>query len=173
MSGAIEGQVAVVTGASRGIGQAIAAQLLAEGASVCITARKPEALAATGEEFAQSDRVVVVNVSSFSTVRPSPGLGMYSVLKAALLQLTREIALEFAPRTRVNAVIPALIATQFSAMLYEGKRAEAEAVYPPGRLGSPQDVANAVSFLASPAAGWITCTTLLLDGGLALTAGIG
>ena len=123
-----------MSGASRGIGQAIAAQLLAEGVSVCITGRKPEALAATAEEFAQSDRVVV-NMSSFSTVRPSPGLGMYGVSKAALLQLSHEIALEFAPRTRVNAVIPALIATQFSAMLYEGKRAEAEAIYPLGRLG--------------------------------------
>lgn len=113
----------------------------------------------------------IINVGSFSAVRPTPGIGMYGVSKAALLQLTRELALELAPHVRVNAVIPALITTDFSTVLHAGREDEDAAGYPLRRLGQPQDVAEAVAFLASDAAGWVTGTSLLIDGGLSLTGG--
>jgi NAD(P)-dependent dehydrogenase (short-subunit alcohol dehydrogenase family) len=113
----------------------------------------------------------IVNIASFSAVRPTPGIGMYGVSKAALLQLTRELALELAPHVRVNAVIPALIITDFSRALHEGREDEAASRYPLRRLGGPQDVAEAVAFLASDAAAWVTGTSILIDGGLSLTGG--
>ena len=113
----------------------------------------------------------IINIASFSAVRPTPGIGMYGVSKAALLQLTRELALEFAPHVRVNAVIPALITTDFSRALHEGREDEAARRYPLGRLCTPQDVAEAVAFLASDASAWVTGTSILIDGGLSLTGG--
>ena len=115
----------------------------------------------------------VVNVASFATVRPSPGLGIYGVSKAALVHLTRQLALELAPCVRVNSVVPALVATDFADRLYAGRRSEIEAGYPLRRLGRPDDVAAAVAFLSSDEASWITGASLLLDGGLSLTGGVG
>ena len=114
----------------------------------------------------------IVNISSYSTVRPSPGLGMYGASKAALQHITKQLALEFAPEVRVNCVIPALIATEFAGRLFEGRREAAEREYPLARLGSPGDVAAAVAFLSSDQAGWITGESLLLDGGLSLNGGV-
>lgn len=114
----------------------------------------------------------IVNVSSFAALRPSPGLGMYGVSKAALVHLTKQLALEFAPTTRVNAVIPALIATEFAERLFEDRRSEVESAYPLARLGSPEDIAAAVSFLSSDESQWITGESLVVDGGLSLTGGV-
>lgn len=114
----------------------------------------------------------IVNVSSFAALRPSPGLGMYGVSKAALVHLTKQLALEFAPTTRVNAVIPALIATEFAERLFEDRRSEVESTYPLARLGRPEDVASAVSFLSSSDSQWITGESLVVDGGLSLTGGV-
>jgi len=114
----------------------------------------------------------IVNISSYATVRPSPGLGMYGASKAALIHLTKQLALELAPEVRVNCVIPALIATEFAGRLFEGRRDEIEAGYPLGRLGSPEDVASAVAFLSSAESAWITGESLLIDGGLSLTGGV-
>ncbi|MGZ4650909.1 MAG: SDR family oxidoreductase, partial [Kineosporiaceae bacterium] len=114
----------------------------------------------------------VVNIASVAGLRPSPPIGVYGASKAALIHATGELALELAPRIRVNAVAPAVIKTAFATMLYEGREAEVAAGYPLGRLGVPGDVASAVAFLASDDAGWITGHTIVIDGGLLLVGGI-
>jgi len=250
-----EGRAAVVTGASRGIGLAIAERLVAEGARVCLTARGPAdlaaaaqalnttagrevaiavagkaddpehrdaAIAATVAAFGRLDVLVnntginpyagpvtgadpgviaktfgvnvgsaltwtaaavaaglgresgaaVVNIASVAGLRPSPPIGLYGASKAALLHLTAELALELAPRVRVNAVAPAVVRTRFARALYEGREAEASAGYPLGRLGEPADVASAVAFLAGDDAAWITGQTLVVDGGCLLRGGV-
>ena len=247
-----EGRVAVVTGASRGIGLGIAQRLVAEGARVCLTARGAEdlatavkalggpphaiavagkaddpahrqaALAATVDAFGRVDVLVnntginpvfgattdvtaeaaakiigvnvlaalawteqarqaglgehdgaaVVNVASVAGLRPAPGLGIYGVSKAALIQLTSQLAIELAPRIRVNAVAPAVVRTRFASALYEGREEAVSAMYPMRRLGEPADVAAAVAFLAGDDAGWVTGQTLVLDGGLLLRGGV-
>jgi NAD(P)-dependent dehydrogenase (short-subunit alcohol dehydrogenase family) len=113
----------------------------------------------------------IVNVSSVSALRPSPGISFYGVSKAALAHLTASLAVELAPTVRVNAVAPAVVKTRFAAPLYEGREEEVAARYPLGRLGVPQDVADAVAFLASDDAAWITGQMLVVDGGVALTGG--
>lgn len=110
----------------------------------------------------------IVNVSSLAGVQPTPGIGMYGVSKAALIALTRQMALEFAPDVRVNAVAPAAIKTQFAAAMYEGREAELAARYPLQRIGQPDDVAGPATFFLSDAASWVTGQTLLVDGGITL-----
>jgi NAD(P)-dependent dehydrogenase (short-subunit alcohol dehydrogenase family) len=100
------------------------------------------------------------------------GGAIYGVTKAALIQATTQLASELGPRVRVNAVAPAVVKTAFAAKLYEGREAEVSAQYPLQRLGDPADIANAVAFLLSPAASWITGQTLILDGGLTLSGGL-
>ena len=91
--------------------------------------------------------------------------GLDDAAASALLHLTAELALELAPRVRVNAVAPAVVRTRFARALYEGREAEASAGYPLGRLGEPADVASAVAFLAGDDAAWITGQTINVDGG--------
>jgi 3-oxoacyl-[acyl-carrier protein] reductase len=243
----------VVTGASRGIGLAIAHRLVAEGARVCVTARKPDPLAeavkelggpdcaigvagraddpahrmaavhATVEAFGRVDVLVnntginpvygplssvdpgaaakvfdvnvlsalawteearhaglgsqpgaaIINVASMAGLSPAPNIGVYGASKAALIHVTAQLAVELAPSIRVNAVAPAVVKTRFASALYEGREEQLTATYPLRRLGSPDDVAAAVAFLASDDASWITGQTLTLDGGSGLVHGIG
>jgi NAD(P)-dependent dehydrogenase (short-subunit alcohol dehydrogenase family) len=245
-------RVALVTGASRGIGLAIARRLVAEGARVTITARgadaleqavvelgggavamavpgkaddpahQAEALARTVDAYGRIDVLVnntginpvagpvtsidtaavlkifgvnvaaalawaeqaqraglgehpgaaIVNVASVAGLRPSPPIGIYGASKAALIHLTGQLALELAPRVRVNAVAPAVVKTKFATALYEGREEQVAAGYPLGRLGVPDDVASAVAFLASDDAAWVTGQTLVVDGGLLLAGGV-
>jgi NAD(P)-dependent dehydrogenase (short-subunit alcohol dehydrogenase family) len=244
-------QVAIVTGASRGIGFAIAQRFVADGAKVCITGRDAAALENAAKDLGGPDVAIgvagkgdnadhraevidtvlgafgpittlvnniginpaygplgtldlgaarkmldvnllgtlgwvqealrgglvdtggaIVNISSVSGVRPSPGIGFYGVTKAALIHLTEELAVELAPTVRVNAVAPAVVKTRFATALYEGREEAVAATYPLQRLGVPEDVAGAVAFLCSRDAGWITGQTLVIDGGITLMGAV-
>lgn len=248
----LAGKVALVTGASRGIGFAVAQRLVEEGARVVVTARKPEplsdAVAALGgpdhavalagrsddddhrrgavalavSAFGGLDLLVnntginpafgplveldldvarkitetnlvatlswtqhacaaglwgpgaaIVNVSSVAGLQPAPGIAFYGASKAALVQLTESLAIELAPRVRVNAVAPAIVRTRFAEALYSHDEDGVAAHYPLRRLGKPQDVAAAVAFLLSDDASWVTAQTLVLDGGITKSGGLG
>ncbi len=245
----VDGRTAIVTGGSRGIGLAIAEDLLARGASVTITARDREGLdealteldagdraiavagntddpdhrrevvettietfgavdllvnnAATNPQFGPIadadlgavDKVLqvnlvaplawaqetwhawmsqhggaIVNVASVGGLRPGPMIGAYNASKAALIHLTRQLAIELGPTVRVNGVAPALVKTRFARALWEDREDEVGRGYPLGRIGAPEDVAPAVRFLLSDEASWITGQTLVIDGGAMLTS---
>ena len=111
---------------------------------------------------------VIVNISSGAGTRGSPRTGPYAAAKAGMINLTQTLALELAPRgIRVNAVSPGPVATEaFLEVLGVSDRLEElQATIPLGRLGTPDDIAAAVVFMASPAADWVTGQNLLVAGG--------
>lgn len=245
-----EQRVAIVTGASRGIGLGIAQALVDRGVRVCLTGRNEEPLAAavaqlgadramfvTGRahdpahqddaieqvmrNYGRIDYLVnnvgtnpvaaaaldtdldavrkvfeinvfaalawtrkaheawlgehggaIVNVISVAGLRPTPVIGIYGMSKAALKYLTELLAVELAPKVRVNAVAPAVVKTVFARALYEGHEEQTAAAYPLRRLGEPSDVAGAVAYLLSDEASWITGQTLVVDGGVTLTGSL-
>ncbi|KQX08117.1 MULTISPECIES: SDR family oxidoreductase [unclassified Leifsonia] len=107
----------------------------------------------------------IVNLSSISALSAAPGIAFYGVSKAALVNLTLQLAHELAPGIRVNAVAPAVIKTAFARALYEGREQQVAGEYPLKRLGLPDDVAGPVAFLLSEDAAWITGQTIVIDGG--------
>ncbi|SDD08965.1 SDR family oxidoreductase [Streptomyces prasinopilosus] len=247
----LSGKVALVTGASRGIGLGVAEALVARGDRVCITGRNEDTLKEAVEKLG-SDRVIgvagkahdeehqavavertmeafgrvdflvnnagtnpvfgpiadldlnvarkvfetnvisalgfaqrtwhawqkdnggaIVNIASLAGVAPSPFIAAYGVSKAALINLTGQLAHEFAPLVRVNAIAPAVVKTKFAQALYEGREEEVVASYPLGRLGVPADIGGAAAFLTSDQSDWVTGQTLVVDGGILLNAGVG
>ncbi|MBW1603289.1 SDR family oxidoreductase [Streptomyces sp. JJ66] len=244
------GRVALVTGASRGIGYGIAQALVARGDRVCITGRNEDALkeavtslgadrvmgvAGKAHDVAHQAEAVeqvmaaygrvdhlvnnagtnpvfgpitevdldvarkvfetnvvsalgfaqrtwaawqkdnggsILNIASIAGLSASPFVGAYGVSKAAMINLTQQLAHEMAPGVRVNAIAPAVVKTRFAAALYEGREEEAASGYRLGRLGVPEDIGAAAKFLTSEGAGWITGQTLVMDGGLFLDAGV-
>ncbi len=248
------GKAALVTGASRGIGLAIATELARGGAAVTISSRKPEQVAAavdevraavdgarvlgvpantgkdddraevvgrTVEEFGRLDVLInntginptygslleadlgavrkifdvnvvgalgfvqlaakawmsehggsIVNIASVAGLRSSGLLAAYGASKAALIRLTEELAWQLGPGIRVNAVAPAVVKTKFAEMLYTDNEEKLAASYPMKRLGTPEDVAQLVAFLASEQASWITGETVRVDGGMLATGSL-
>ncbi|MDX2344206.1 MAG: SDR family oxidoreductase [Acidimicrobiia bacterium] len=241
----LDGKVALVTGASRGIGEAIAAEFLASGAAgVTITSRKQDnitaaaqrlddprvlpvvaradseadaeaAVTATVAKFGSLDILVnnagtnpaagnladvdlgavaktwevnqlgpllwsravwkhsmadgggsIVNIASVGGIRVGPMIGAYNISKAAVIHLTHQLANEFAPAVRVNAVAPSVVRTRLAAALWDGIEEHTAKAHPLRRIGEPVDIANAVVFLASEAASWITGVILPVDGGV-------
>ncbi|WP_137811255.1 SDR family oxidoreductase, partial [Gordonia sp. GAMMA] len=115
----------------------------------------------------QSDGGAIVNISSVSGHRPSPGTSAYGAAKAGLDNLMSSLAVEWAPRVRVNSVVAGPVVTEQSHLHYgddAGVAAVGETI-PMGRMATPADVGNAVAFLLSPLAGYITGSTLTVHGG--------
>jgi NAD(P)-dependent dehydrogenase (short-subunit alcohol dehydrogenase family) len=110
---------------------------------------------------------VIVFIGSISGLRASPGTAAYGAAKAAVLNLVASLAVEWAPKVRVVAVSPGLVRTE-QAELHYGDEAGIAAVsrtIPAGRLALPEDIAAACRFAASPEAGYLSGTNLLLHGG--------
>lgn len=113
----------------------------------------------------------VVNISSMNGVVPGPKSGAYGSTKAAIGLLTQQMALEWAPAIRVNAVAPGLIDAGMSAPIYadaEARRAR-EGRVPLARLGTERDIVDATLWLASDEARYVTGQTLLVDGGVTMS----
>jgi NAD(P)-dependent dehydrogenase (short-subunit alcohol dehydrogenase family) len=107
----------------------------------------------------------VIDIASIGGLGHEAGLGVYNTTKAALIYLTKQLALELSPKIRVNAVAPGVVRTRLSEALWKDHEPQVAASTALSRIGEPDDVAAAVVFLASDAAAWITGETMVIDGG--------
>jgi NAD(P)-dependent dehydrogenase (short-subunit alcohol dehydrogenase family) len=248
----LEGKVAVITGASRGIGRAIALRLAGAGAKVVVSSRKLEGVQAVADEIksaggealavqahvgrpddvtalvaqtvetfgrvdvavnnaatnphfgpvltadeGQWDKILdtnlksvfrmckavapqmekqgggkIINLASVAGLRPSPGMGVYSVSKAGVIMLTQVLATELGhTNIQVNAIAPGVIKTRFSRVLWQTPQIADPILgaLPLGRFGEPEDVAGLALYLASPASDYVTGAVFVVDGGMSVT----
>ena len=115
---------------------------------------------------------VVLNVASVGGLRAGSPIGAYNASKAAVIHLTRQLAVEMGPSVRVNGIAPAVVKTKFARALYEGREDEVASHYPLKRLGTPTDTAKLAAFLLSDDASWITGETVTIDGGITVGGGV-
>ncbi|MFE7723459.1 SDR family oxidoreductase [Nocardia rhizosphaerihabitans] len=238
----LTGRTAIVTGASRGIGLAIAQSIAAAGGNVVLTSRTQESADAaaaqvsgtvlgvaahavdedaarrcvelTMERFGSVDILVnnagtnpafgpvigqdharfaktfdvnvwapvlwtslvteawmgehggaVVNTASIGGLTLEANIGLYNASKAALIHLTKQIALELSPKVRVNAVAPGVVRTKLAEALWKNQEESVAGATALNRIGEPEDIGAAVAFLVSDAASWITGEVMVIDGG--------
>lgn len=245
----LEGKVAVITGASRGIGRSIALRFAQAGAKVVVSSRRLENVqpvasevqsaggralaiqahvgkandvealvertleafgsidiavsnAATNPHFGpvltadegQWDKILdtntkgcfrvcqavvphmeeqgggkIINLASIAGLRPSPGMGVYGVSKAAIIMLTQVLAMELGPANiQVNAIAPGIIKTRFSQLLWKTPQYSEPILsrLPLSRFGEPEDVSGLALYLASSAADYVTGAVFVVDGGM-------
>jgi 3-oxoacyl-[acyl-carrier protein] reductase len=133
-------------------------------------------LQAAGRLMLDAGAGSIVNIASVAGMRGAPGRAPYCVSKAALIALTRVAAVEWAERgVRVNAVAPGYVDTPLYRSAVESGQIDGNEILqriPTRRLGSADDIAAAVAFLASPAASYITGQTICVDGGFLVDYGV-
>ena len=115
----------------------------------------------------QPDGGSIIMIGSVSGTRPSPGTAAYGAAKAGLHHLVTSLAIEWAPKVRVNTVVPGFVTTD-AALPHYGDAGAAAAIavgVPLGRMATPEDVAGACQFLASPQASYVSGSSLTLHGG--------
>jgi 3-oxoacyl-[acyl-carrier protein] reductase len=105
-----------------------------------------------------------------SAVIATGHISFYGATEAMLNSITELLAVGHGPNVRVNGVAPAVVKTKFASALYEGREDQARQVDPLKRLGKPDDVGTVVAFLLCEDADWLTGRTVILDGGVSLTA---
>jgi NAD(P)-dependent dehydrogenase (short-subunit alcohol dehydrogenase family) len=115
----------------------------------------------------QEEGGAIVNIGSVSGLRPSPGTAAYGAAKAGLINLTATLAVEWAPRVRVNCVSAGLVRTEQAPLHYGDEAAVAAvgATVPLGRMADPEDIADVCLFLASPLARYVTGENVVVHGG--------
>ena len=109
----------------------------------------------------------IVSISSVSALRPSPGTSAYGAAKAGLISLTQSLAVEWAPKVRINAVTAGMIQTELAHLHYGDEEGigKVAATVPLGRLGTPRDIGDTCLYLASPLASYVSGANILVHGG--------
>lgn len=147
----------------------------ARNALLAINLLHPLSLAATvAPLMAEGGGGSIILTSSIAGIRGNKGLGLYGITKAALMQLARNLAVEWGPlNIRANAVAPGLIATDWAGQILSDDKAleRRMSLTPLRRVGEPWEIAAATLFLAGPGAAFITRQTLVVDGGTVISDG--
>jgi NAD(P)-dependent dehydrogenase (short-subunit alcohol dehydrogenase family) len=121
-----------------------------------------------GRRMIAQRKGTIVNVASVNAFRPMDGQAVYSMTKAAIVNMTQGLAKEWARQgVRVNALVPGIVETRFAAALHqdEKRRAALERLVPAGRIAQPEEMAGAVLYLVSDAASYTSGSCLTVDGG--------